>query len=959
MKLDEAIDSKDTINYQSDGSEDVKVTSSNAKSISISEFFEANRQMLGFSSLTRNILITIKEAVDNALDAAEDHNILVDINIIIKELSKKLFKITIEDNGPGIPKNKVGSVFGKLLYGSKFHERKQKRGQQGLGISACVLNSQIDTNTPVYVETKLKEEQWVHSQYIAINIVKNEPAITHYKKLKSSKISGVKIEIKLNGKYVSEGKKSVKYYLEQVSLMNPWANISLEEPNGTIHNYPRRKNLIVNANLAKLYPKTTPLGTFSRLIKQSNLTISEFLEQEIEGINQFIIKDLFLVTGIKERIYCKALTVYELKCIYETLKLYDYPINESTIALIGEKELLEGLNAADYSFAVSTTSSAISFANTIGKLEMALVYGKDLPKEQKIEVCRFVNKVPLLLQPGSCLLNTAVTKLNWKNYGLDHTKGELPIGPVRLLVHLAGYKIPFNSEAKESVSEIPILQTMFLKTLKKLALKLSKQLIREQFRILQLEKFKLMQKHIPVLIDSFVTLNYETPNNQISLLSQVMNGLIYKKVDKEYYFANYTASSYHLYFTNKEVYIVEPGEIKIYNTDSKFTSNLPIYQLTTDIDWTVGEFYSYKSILSTIPFDEDPMLNKLENIAKDLYEQVKSGKVPTITIRVRSKQNLILHEKGYWYLGNSYSIKTAKKVAGMVQIIRLLKLIDLFNIQLKANKTASIREVYYNTERWGPDYKFDQQADSDSYLEILEILTGYSRELLGVFPEARGQIAGPLIISEMTKRGIKQTDCQLDLPDKGGGIPIPFSVESLKLVEIRGKFVLAIESSGAFCRLVENGFDSTYNAILVCLNGQPTRSTKELLKMFSDRNLPIYAFLDNDNWSLRIFGSCAYGSIKTAHLSHRFSVPNMIHLGLTFDDVLQYKLPTDKLRPVDLEGFEQLLEDPRYSPEIWHDVIRRQMIAKVKAEQQSLAALGINFVTDTYLPEKLRNLGVI
>jgi DNA topoisomerase-6 subunit B len=935
---------------------------SKQKSISISEFFESNRQMLGFSSLSRNMLITIKEAVDNAIDAAEDANILPDIFIKVKAVAPKLYEIYIKDNGPGIKKESLASAFGKLLYGSKFHERKQKRGQQGLGISAVVLNSQIDTGKPTFVRVKLADEDLAHEQYISIDVVKNIPKITQYKRKKVDYESGVELIITLKGMYIAEGSRSIKKYLELVSLMNPFVQITFIDPSNITTIYERSSEVIKNAEVSKLYPSTIEKGIFLRIIKDYKDTLQEFIENEIEGINSHIIKDIFIKTGLPRNILCRGLLSCEVEQLHESLKSYDYPVPDKSISLVGEKELLNALKHETYDFSVSATSATKVFQNSIAKYEVALVYGGKLPKDGKIEIVRVVNKVPLLLQKGSCVLYTTVSSLNWKNYGLDQNKDEIPSGPVKLIIHLAGFKLPFVSEAKESVAEIPALSNLLKSTLKKVALKLSKKLKKQQFIESQKQKLKLMELYLG---EFYKTLEpYEKLSNQSVILSKCMSATIWKYVDNQLYFSNYSdgANTVTIHYDNgdKEVLRLEMNTILDFNKPNvdKVTSDLLLYKVNEHINWETTEKINYRSVISELPFKPNPILEKLDILIRDVCGQIKSLDVPCIDIRMRTKQNLIFHEDGYWTLGNQYSTKTGKKVSGLFQIIRILKLIYVFIKQISTQKTSSLREIYYYSEHWGSVYKFDKQADSDRYIEAIEVITGLSREHLGVFPETRGQIAGPIILKEITKRGPRIIDCQLDLPVRGGGIPIPFDVNSIEIVETNSAFVLAIETAGTFNRILENGFDKEYNAIIVCLNGQPTRSVKELLKKLDDRGLKILSFLDADNWSYRIHGSCAYGSIKTAHLSERLSVPSLYHLGLTFDDIVEYNLPTDKLKKVDIEGFEQLLSDPRYNTESWHDVFTRQMNAKIKAEQQALAAIDLNFVTDEYLPKKLKELGL-
>src|SRR3989344_2759077 len=147
------------------------------KEISISEFFEKNKHLLGFDNPTKALLMTVKEACDNSLDACEEAGILPDITVKLKQTGEDKFRVTVQDNGPGIVKEQIPKIFGKLLYGSKFHRLRQSRGQQGIGISAVVLYSQLTTGSPTKVWSRTDEKKKVQYYELFIDTQKNEPII--------------------------------------------------------------------------------------------------------------------------------------------------------------------------------------------------------------------------------------------------------------------------------------------------------------------------------------------------------------------------------------------------------------------------------------------------------------------------------------------------------------------------------------------------------------------------------------------------------------------------------------------------------------------------------------------------------------------------------------------------------------------------------------------------------------
>jgi DNA topoisomerase-6 subunit A len=162
-----------------------------------------------------------------------------------------------------------------------------------------------------------------------------------------------------------------------------------------------------------------------------------------------------------------------------------------------------------------------------------------------------------------------------------------------------------------------------------------------------------------------------------------------------------------------------------------------------------------------------------------------------------------------------------------------------------------------------------------------------------------------------------------------------------------------------FDRLVENRFDETARAILVHVKGQPARATRRFLKRLNeDLGLECVVFCDGDPWSFRIFASIAYGAIKTAHISEYLATPTASFLGITASDILNYDLPSDDLSPQDVKALKDLLSDPRFNDPFWKDEIELMLEVGRKAEQQALAKYGLDYVTDTYLPEKLAQLGL-
>ncbi len=208
------------------------------RDISISEFFTKNRHLLGFDSPSKALLTAVKEAVDNSLDACEEAGILPDILVEIREVSESRYVMAVEDNGPGIVKAQVPKIFGKLLYGSKFHRLKQSRGQQGIGISAAAMYGQLTTGRPIVVTSKTGKGRKAHHFEIQIDTRKNMPVVSSDHELDWEKDHGTRVEIEMEADY-RNGKRWLARYLEQTALANPHCALEYRRPDDTPIVFPR------------------------------------------------------------------------------------------------------------------------------------------------------------------------------------------------------------------------------------------------------------------------------------------------------------------------------------------------------------------------------------------------------------------------------------------------------------------------------------------------------------------------------------------------------------------------------------------------------------------------------------------------------------------------------------------------------------------------------------------------
>jgi DNA topoisomerase-6 subunit A len=352
----------------------------------------------------------------------------------------------------------------------------------------------------------------------------------------------------------------------------------------------------------------------------------------------------------------------------------------------------------------------------------------------------------------------------------------------------------------------------------------------------------------------------------------------------------------------------------------------------------------------------------LDGIADTIYKHLKSASIPEVQLSSRNKGNIVFDDRHrVWKYGSEFTTRSAKSLDGAYMLLRTMYLTDFIKQMIGENKSSTLREMYYISEGWDLA-KFHSQDESDLLAEDLEVMTGSMREDFKLRPEENGAaMIGDLAVVETTRGGQRRTmHCQDDVGDAGYNIPYNVEPDRLQFKDVKTDFVVAIETGGMFARLVENGFDTKYNCTLVHLKGQPARSTRRLIKRLNEEaNQPVVVFTDGDPWSFRIFASVAYGAIKTAHISEYLATPTAQFLGVTPSDIINYDLPTDKLTDQDVDALKAELDDPRFDDDYWRGEINLQLEMKTKSEQQALAKYGLNFVTDTYLPEKLQAMGIL
>ena len=254
----------------------------NQRSISIAEFFEKNKQMLGFDSDAKALVTAVKEAVDNALDATEEAGILPDIYVEIEEVGG-YYRLIVEDNGPGITREQVPKVFGKLLYGSRFHTRAQTRGQQGIGISAAVLYSQLTSGKPPKITSKTQNGDGSRYFELTIDTDTNEPEIDVDRETGWERPHGTRIEMEMEGNM--RARKQLHNYIKYTAVVNPHARIEFEEPDASFKFERATDELPPETEEIRPHPHGVELGTLLKMLEATeSYSLSGFLQGEFTRV---------------------------------------------------------------------------------------------------------------------------------------------------------------------------------------------------------------------------------------------------------------------------------------------------------------------------------------------------------------------------------------------------------------------------------------------------------------------------------------------------------------------------------------------------------------------------------------------------------------------------------------------------------------------------------------------------
>ncbi|HKM13468.1 MAG TPA: DNA topoisomerase VI subunit B [Candidatus Methanomethylophilaceae archaeon] len=500
--------------------------------ISVAEFFEKNKQILGFDSRSKSLLMGVKEAVDNSLDACEEAELLPEISVKIERLEDDEYRITVEDNGPGIVHNSMANVYGRLLYGSRFHALKQSRGQQGIGISATVMYGYLTTGKPAHVISKISgEDEVAWEMDVVVDTKNNRPLKTNDKAFTWDRDHGTSVEFTIKGRYIT-GKQSIFEYLKNTAIVNPHASITFQDPDGKKWTFEKATEIVpIKPKEIKPHPEGMEIGDlikYAHASKQKN--VESFLRQDFSRVTKRIADEILEISEIRPKLSPGKLTRNNCADLIKAIgKVKIMAPQTDCLSPIGDTLIKKGLMHVmdglrpDY-YATPVTRAPKTANGNPFVVEAGIVYGGDIPSESQINILRFANRVPLLYQQGACAITKAISDMDWRRYGLEQRGGKgIPYGPAIILVHVASTKVPFTSEGKEAIASYPEIINEVTAALRLCARNLKSHLNKIERRSKTHAKFEIVQEILPELAKKTSEyLNRPVPNLDRTI-TKIMN----------------------------------------------------------------------------------------------------------------------------------------------------------------------------------------------------------------------------------------------------------------------------------------------------------------------------------------------------------------------------------------------------------------------------------------------------
>jgi DNA topoisomerase-6 subunit B len=486
-----------------------KITSS-----STAEYFAKNLQQVGFSSPLKAVLTTLKEAVDNSMDACEDAGILPEVSVSISKVgagsakSNDLVEIIVEDNGPGIDPDDLPKVFGEYLASSKFGRGQCSRGQQGIGISAATTWAQLTNATGVRVTSKTTKMRKAIVATVDVDIKGNRGILKNKDTIDWDRPSGLRVEFRIDGRVQLNGDGGLLTYLEGTTLVNPHLTLKYKMPEGEWISIERVTKSAPDIPPATLpHPHTMKLGEFmTHAHLYGKVDFGKFLKTGFSRVTDLTLKD-FSKAGLPKGLLSKPvvkMTEDEFKTAFQVIQATELQSPSTrSVLVVGEEALSKSilrLGAVDFFSVVARKPRICDFKPVAVEVALARFLDRGNHDDQ-IQLLRFANRVPLQFDKAACAITRAVESVTWRAYGLGQSKDALPIGPYVFAVSVVSPFIKFKNASKETIDGSDELIEEIRRALMQAGQKLSRH-IRKEFKEADLErKLAHIEQFGPILVE--------------------------------------------------------------------------------------------------------------------------------------------------------------------------------------------------------------------------------------------------------------------------------------------------------------------------------------------------------------------------------------------------------------------------------------------------------------------------
>lgn len=483
-------------------------------SSSTAEYFAKNLQQVGFSSPTKAVLTTLKESVDNSLDACEEAGILPDLVVTVNKVgagaskSSDLVEITVEDNGPGIDPDDLAKVYGEYLASSKFGRGQCTRGQQGIGISAATTWAQLTNATGVRVTSKTKGMRKAVTAIIDVDIKGNRGVMKNRESIDWDKPHGVKVEFRIDGRIQLNGDGGLLTYLEGTTLVNPHLKIEYKLLENDWVKIDRVSDVVPEIPAPTLpHPHTMKLGEFmTHAGLYGKMEFGKFLKTGFSRVQDATLKELVghgLSKGLLNEPTSK-LNEEQFKTAFQIIQKTELqsPSTKSVLT-VGEEALAKSilrLGDVDFFSVVARKPRIADFKPVVVEVALARFLNRG-GGDESVQLLRFANRVPLQFDKAACAITRAVETVNWRAYGLQQSKDSLPLGPYVFAISVTSPFIKFKNASKETIDGSEELVEEIRRALMQAGQKLSRHIRREHKEADLERKIAHIEQFGPILIE--------------------------------------------------------------------------------------------------------------------------------------------------------------------------------------------------------------------------------------------------------------------------------------------------------------------------------------------------------------------------------------------------------------------------------------------------------------------------